>query len=165
MIKCFRLATIEDLAFIVSIYNEAIRSGTQTADMKEVSVRERVSWFNDHQYLNYALFVLEIDRQIVGWLSLSPYRKGRGALGTTAEISYYLSGSFQSMGLGSEMMKLGIQNARKRGFRNLVAILLDANIPSVGLLNKFGFEEWGRLPRIACINGQLIDHLYWGLKL
>jgi phosphinothricin acetyltransferase len=165
MNKVFRKAGIDDLAGIVSIYNEAIKSGFQTADLEEVSVEDKTQWFNEHQIQNYELFVLEVDEQMVGWLSLSPYRKGRRAFEEIAEISYYLTASFQSKGLGSFMMQEGINRAKQLHFRNLIAILLAANSRSIALLNKFGFEEWGSLPNLARINHQLVDHLYFGLKL
>lgn len=165
MNKIFRKAIKEDLALIVSIYNEAIRAGFQTADLEEIKTEDRIQWFEDHQKAPYDIFVLEVDKQVVGWLSLSPYRKGRGALITNAEISYYLSTSVQSKGLGSYMMEEGIKKARQKNIRNLIAILLAANNRSVILLQKYGFEEWGRLPEIANINQHIIDHLYFGLKL
>lgn len=40
MERRFREATIKDLAVIVSIYNEAISEGHQTADLEEVHIEE-----------------------------------------------------------------------------------------------------------------------------
>ena len=62
-------------------------------------------------------------------------------------------------------MVYGDQLAPDYGFEVLVAILLNKNPASVGLLQKFGFTEWGRMPEIARIDGVLADHLYYGLKL
>ena len=47
----------------------------------------------------------------------------------------------------------------------LIAMLLDKNPASIGLLQKFGFKEWGRMPGIARIDDQTADHLYYGLEL
>lgn len=165
MNKEFRLARKSDLPSIVSVYNEAIRAGFQTADMNEISWADKLDWFQDHQTNNYALCVLELNHEVVGWLSLSPYRKGRGALSSNAEISYYLSNEFQSVGLGSYMMEKGILLAKEKGLKNLIAILLGANNASIRLLEKFNFKEWGRMPQIAEINEIRVDHLYFGLKL
>jgi L-amino acid N-acyltransferase YncA len=63
------------------------------------------------------------------------------------------------------LLKHAIQVAPDYGFSVLIAILLDKNPASTGLLLKFGFTEWGRMPGIVSINKQMADHLYYGLKL
>jgi len=160
-----RIAQFEELTAIVSVYNEAIRAAYQTADLEELSTNDRTEWFEKHQHSNYALFVLLADELIIGWLSLSPYRMGRSALSKTVEISYYLSSEFQGKGLGNQLMAFGIEEAKKRNFHHLIAILLSANKKSISLLQKFGFAEWGRMPRIAVIKKEFFDHLYFGLHI
>ena len=49
--------------------------------------------------------------------------------------------------------------------RILLAILLDKNPASIGILEKFGFSRWGALPGIAKIGEETSDHLFYGLKL
>ncbi len=47
----------------------------------------------------------------------------------------------------------------------LFAILLDVNTSSVGILEKFGFEQWGHLPGVADFDGALCGHLYYGRRV
>lgn len=47
----------------------------------------------------------------------------------------------------------------------LVAILLEWNIPSIQLLEKFGFERWGFLPEVTEFPGGLCGYLYYGRKI
>ena len=63
------------------------------------------------------------------------------------------------------MLAHSIKVAPSFGFKVLIAILLNKNPASIGLLDKFGFEPWGAMPGIALIDGQEADHLYFGLKL
>lgn len=113
----------------------------------------------------YPLYVLEIDQCIDRYIYLSPYRPGRFAMRHTAEVSYYLHPNFHGKGLGSQMLSFITDEAKKFGIKSLVAILLSINLPSIGLLKKHQFEEWGHLPNIVDFNGSPCSHLYYGLQL
>lgn len=160
-----RLAEYKDLEALVEIYNQAILTGRCTADMDTFSVEERTSWFEEHLSLEYPLYVYEVDNKVVGYIYFSGYRPGRRAMKHTAEVSYYIHKDYQRQGIGSKMMEFAIEKSKELNFKTLVAILLAFNIPSIKLLKKFGFEEWGCLPDIAEFDGEITSHLYYGLKL
>ncbi len=160
-----RKAIIADLVEINDIYNQAVMHGTQTADTEPISLKKRREWFENHNIDQYPVFVFEIDKKVVGWLTLSAYRSGRKALESVAEISYYIHKDFQGCGIGSQLAKFGIEIAPTYNFENLVAILLGSNSVSVKLLEKFNFRHWGTLPGVAQFANQKVDHLYYGLKL
>ena len=98
----------------------------------------------------------------MAWASLSRYRLGRGAFKETAEISYYVATDFKRLGIGTELLEFSISESINLGYTALVGILLEANIASIELLKKFDFEEWGRMPKIAEIDGSRYDHIYMG---
>ncbi|MEZ5023664.1 MAG: hypothetical protein R2728_10480 [Chitinophagales bacterium] len=52
---------------------------------------------------NFPIYVLEIDGKVIGWISLSAYRKGRNALRYNAEVSYYIHQDFQQQGFGESI--------------------------------------------------------------
>lgn len=156
-----RRADSADLEIIDDIYNQAILQKGQTADIKPYSIEKRRAWFVNHDD-NYPIHVLEVDQKIIGWSSISKYRQGRPALRSTAEVSYYLHEDFQGRGYGSLLLEHAISAAKAIGYTNLVALLLASNSRSIGLLTKYQFEEWGRVPSAALINGQKYDHLYLG---
>jgi len=160
-----RIANTADLKEINEIYNQAVVQGFQTADTEIVSLEERTEWFKKHDLANYPVFVILMNENVVGWLSLSAYRPGRKALKTLAEISYYVHNDFQGQGIGSELMRFALKVAPQYGFENLVAILLGANTGSIKLLEKFNFKIWGVLPKVAKFGETKVDHLYYGLKL
>ena len=85
-----RFAENKDLKSIIDIYNQAVNSRKATADLTEISIADRKGWFAEHNKEEYPIYVLETKNKIVGWGSLSPYRKGREGLKATAEISYYI---------------------------------------------------------------------------
>ncbi len=155
----------EDLFRINEIYNQAVRQRFCTAHLKEVDMQERVRWFSSHHPAHFPVFVAVDEEKLVGWVSLGPYREDRQALAHVAEVSYYVDEEARGIGVGSSLLAHAIKASSEYGFSVLIAILLNKNPASIGLLLKYGFEEWGRMPGIARIEELEADHLYYGLKL
>ncbi len=159
-----RLARKDDLQRIVTIYNQSVNAGFETADTSPVSVESREEWFNKHSPEKYPIIVYETDGVVAGWLSVSPYREGRQALRFTAEISYYVDKHYKRMGIGSKLVEFSISLCSNLGYKTLFAIILDRNEPSIRLMKKLGFDEWGNLPRVADFDGVECGHVYYGLR-
>lgn len=157
-----RPAHINDLPAIDEIYNHAI-SIRASADLTPYSELARYDWFKLHEPGKFPVFVAEKDRSVIGWLSFSPYRQGRMALRYTAEISYYLHPGFQRQGLGSQLIEFALHNAPDYGFRVLFAIIMEHNVASIRLLEKFKFEQWGFLPKVADYDGERRGQYYYGI--
>jgi len=160
-----RIAERRDFRAIVEIYNQAVAAHGATADLEPVTLESRGAWFAEHDPARYPIFVAETGGAVAGWCSLSPYRPGRSALRRTAEISYYVHERYRRMGIASCLVAHAIAQGPRIGLKTLFAILLEVNGPSRVLLEKAGFREWGRLPRVAEIDGEECDHLYYGLRL
>jgi phosphinothricin acetyltransferase len=154
-----------DLQAVNEIYNQAVDLKFSTAHTRPVSMEYRREWFRDHDPDNFPVLVWDENSQVIAWFSFSPYRKGRPALQSTAEISYYVHTGHHNRGIGSRMMEYALELAPRKGFKNLIAILLDPNTASISLLKKYGFELWGDMPSIAEIDGGQYNHQYYGLRL
>ena len=159
------LARQEDLPDINRIYNQAVRQRFCTAHLEAIDMETREKWFHAHDPGRFPVFVAVDENKITGWVSLGAYREDRQALAHVAEVSYYVDENERGKGIGSSLMDHAIKSAPDYGFSILIAILLNRNPASIGLLNKFCFEEWGRMPGIARIDTLKADHLYYGLKL
>jgi L-amino acid N-acyltransferase YncA len=160
-----RIAKESDLKSIVEIYNQAIPLKKSTADLNPVTVEGREEWFKEHEADKFPIFVVEIDERIVGWVSLSPYRKGREALRHTFELSYYIDSDYKGKGLGNALLDFVIKKSSNYDVKTLIAIILEYNKPSLALVKKFKFEQWGYLPAIADFNGEECGHIYYGLRV
>lgn len=160
-----RIAKIDDLPFIVAIYNQAVLTKQSTADITPIEVESRRDWFLAHQPDKHPIFIAIIDDRIAGWCSLSAYRPGRMALRYTAEISYYIDNTFQRQGVATALINHAIAVAPQLELKNIFAILLEKNIASLKLLEKLGFQQWGYLPRIADFDGEECGQFYYGLRV
>ena len=147
------------------IYNQAVRQRFCNAHLEELDLEERRLWHAGHDPGKFPVYVALEDGRVLAWMSLGPYREGRQALAHVAEVSYYVDEAERGKGFGSSLLDHALHVAPAFGFSVLIAILLDKNPASIGLLMKFGFKEWGRMPGIAQIDGQKADHLYFGLVL
>lgn len=162
---CIRIATKQDWADIIRIYNEAVDTRVSTADTEYVTIESRKSWLVEHQDGRYPIYVKIVNDEVVGWCSFSAYRSGRRAVAGSCEISYYVSTNHRCQGVASELIEHAMAKCPPLGIRILFGILLESNAPSIHLLTKYGFKEWGRFPKVAEIDGERFDHVYLGLQL
>ncbi len=138
----------EDLPRIVEIYNASIPGRCATADTESVSLESKRAWFAEHSPESVPLWVLERGGEITGWLSFSRFY-GRPAYAGTAELSVYVAPEFQRKAVATRLLGAALARAPELGFTTLLGFIFGHNDPSLRLFAKFGFEEWGQLPRIA----------------
>jgi len=160
-----RIANENDLSQIVEIYNQAVGQTGATADLTAVSAESRLDWFADHKPDAYPIWVAGQSECILGWCSLSAYRPGRVALRQTAEISYYVHEDHRRKGVASALIQHAIEQCPALKIRNLFSLLLDVNVPSIRILEKFGFVKWGHMPDVAEFDGRTCGHLIFGRKV
>lgn len=160
-----RNATLDDNIRITEILNQAIEAGNATAILKTFKPGERVEWLQEHLGEKYVVFVAEIDDRVVGWLSLSPYRKGRQAFKHLAEITYYIDYDYHHKGIAKALYEKAIEHCKLNDIKNLAAFLYANNKASVKMLKKLGFSQWGLFPKTICINNRELDHVIFGKKL
>jgi phosphinothricin acetyltransferase len=160
-----RIAELEDLERIVEIYNQAIAAGGKTADITPFSIDDRKSWFSVHTPDKYPILVAEEDGSVVGYLTISAYRPGRMALRHTAEVSFFIHFEHHRKGIASRLLQYAIDMCPSLQIKTLFAILVDSNQNSIRLLEKYGFEKWGHMPRVVEFDGIEYGHLYYGLRI
>lgn len=157
-------ATLADLPSIVVIYNATIPSRMVTADLEVVSVESKRKWFGDHSPERRPIWVVKERKQVVAWLSFQSFY-GRPAYNATAEISIYVAASHHGCGFGSLMLEKAIQACPKLQIHTLLGFVFAHNEPSLKLLGKFGFNEWGHLPKVANLDGIERDLVILGRRI
>lgn len=145
-------AALMDLPSIVAIYNATIPSRMVTADLEAVSVESKRKWFDEHSPEFRPIWVVKENKQAVAWLSFQSFY-GRPAYKATAEISIYVAATHHGRKLGSLMLEKAILACPKLQIDTLLGFVFAHNQPSLKLLDKFGFSEWGHLPKVAILDG------------
>ncbi len=148
-----RQAVEEDLPKIVSIYNSTVASRLVTADTQKVGVESKLEWFRSHTPDKRPLLVHEEEGDVAAWVSFESFY-GRPAYDGTAEISIYIDSRYRRRGLGRRLLQEAIDMAADLKIRTLVGFIFSHNEPSIRLFRAFGFEEWGRLPNVAEMDGR-----------
>lgn len=147
-----RIATEKDLKDIVAIYNATVSTRQSTADTTEVSVESRRGWFREHDPQTRPLLVHDDGDSVVGWVSFQSFY-GRPAYDHTVEISIYLSPQHRGKGLGRSLLQESLELTGQLNIKTVVGFIFSHNIPSINLFKSCGFEEWGRLPDVAEMDG------------
>ncbi len=148
-----RIAKENDLSTIVSIYNSTVPTRLSTADTTEITVESRMDWFKQHNPESHPLLVHEQDGEVVAWVSFQRFY-GRPAYDRTAEISIYISPECRGKGLGQVLLTEALEMSKSFNFKTIVAFVFSHNEPSLRLFKRFGFQEWGKLPDVAEMDGK-----------
>lgn len=160
-----RYAKHDDYSQIINILNQAIRSKKSTGYLNEFTSESRKDWFQFHMNEKYPILVAELNNEISGWISLSPYRKERKAFERTAEVSFFIHQDYQRKGLGTKLLLEMMNVAKRLGFSSMFAIVLEINTASIKLLKTNNFKKWAYLPGVAEIECETISHVYYGIQL
>ncbi len=161
-----RTAEPADLQRIVEIYNQAVPGRISTGDTEPLDPETQRDWFLGYLSGRNPIFVAEApDGSVEGYNALSLYRGGRPAFRHTLETSYYVHEQHRRQGIASGLMEYVLARCPELGIKTLVAYVMEHNRASIALLERFGFQRWGLLPRAADFDGKEYDHTLHGKRL
>jgi len=86
----------------------------------------------------------------------------RGHYGETrhhSELGLTVLAAYRGMGIGGEMVKTLLREAKRIGLKNVDVEFLSTNQAAIHIYQKAGFREVGRIPGKVCRNGKLLDSL------
>jgi phosphinothricin acetyltransferase len=127
-------------------------------------VQSRVRWFEEHSADFRPLWVVESGGRITGWLSFSSFY-GRPAYNKTAELSVYVHADCRKRGIASYLLTQAFAHASGLGIDTLLGFIFGHNLTSLALFDKFGFERWGELPKVALLDGVERDLVIVGRRI
>lgn len=159
----FIKASHEYLPRIVEIYNQIIPSRLATADLEPVSVADRENWFASFTATHPLWVIKNNHNQIIGWVGLEPFY-GRPAYEHTSEIAIYIDQNARHQGVGRQALNFVISQLPHLGISAIVAYIFGHNFPSLKLFKEYGFNEWGKLPRVAELDGIQRDLIIMGKR-
>ena len=151
-----RLAERKDLLRINEIYNWAVLHTVATFDLEARSVEQNKQWFISHQTSFYPLYVVETEKNVIGWGSLSPFHP-REAYRLTGEFSIYVAPESHGKGVGNLLLQHLCQCAQILGYHSLIGLITATNTVSLGLAKKHGFLKVGHFHEVGRKFEQWLD--------
>jgi L-amino acid N-acyltransferase len=136
-----RLATLDDAASIMAIYNVEVVNHASTFDLVPRTLEEQRNWIAQRSGA-FAAVVAMTDDEVVGFASLSPYKE-RAAYRTTVEDSVYVSRDHPRRGIGRALLNHVVAIARDSGFHSVIARVEASGTGSRALHEACGFELVG----------------------
>lgn len=161
-----RPATAADIAAITSIYADAVENGTASYELEPPGPGEMQARFEAVSGGGYPYIVAEEAGRVLGYAYAAPFRP-RPAYRFTLEDSIYVAPDAKGRGIGRMLLARLIEESRKLGFRQLVAVIGDggAESPSVILHAKLGFSHAGRLQGSGFKHGRWLDTVFMQLEM
>lgn len=152
-----RKAVKEDLKALLDIYNYEVLNGVATLDIHPKTMDEWLEWFDKHKDVHHPLYVAINGANVMGYVSLSPYRE-KEAFDSTVELSVYISPDYRNKGVATALMEFIIDYAKKESsIHNVVSVITAGNDASTKLHAKFGFEFCGKIPQVGVKKGAYQD--------
>jgi L-amino acid N-acyltransferase YncA len=151
-ISSVRPARREDAAAIAAIYNEGIRDRTATFETRPRAAGDIEAWFDPR----YPLLVAEVDNRVVGWIAASAYRT-RDCYAGVAEFSVYVASDARRSGIAGALMSEFLPALEQAGFWKVLSRIFPANVGSLALCRRYGFEVVGTYRRHAKLDGEWRD--------
>jgi len=131
-------------------------------DLSRGAFRRRLRRYIDDQRndLAYAFLVFRgTDHTLVGGLTLANIRRGVAQAGS---LGYWIGAPFARRGYMSAAVRTLLAHSfGTLRLHRVEAACIPTNAPSIGLLEKTGFQREGYARRYLCINGVWQDHLLY----
>lgn len=80
-------------------------------------------------------------------------------------MSLYVAPQWQRKGIGRALLTQAIEQAPQLGLTTLLALIFGHNEASLRLFEKFSFQPWSVLPRVAELDGVARDLIIVGRRV
>lgn len=131
----------------VASWQVAYRGLMPDAILDSLNVEKRaVRWYEILAQSNGITFVSEADSRITGFCNLVPSHDAEANSNTTAEIAaIYIHPECWRKGVGRDLCRLALQEAKSRNFVSVTLWVLKTNIPALKFYQTMGFAADGAI--------------------
>ena len=158
------------LVFINGLVNEKRRDESSqlfTGFESRFRKRQEAEWLDDLvrriRKGDTVSVLAEVDGEIVGNgdISRGSYRETRHH----GHLALTIRGACRGLGIGREMVKALLTEARRRGLRTVHVEFLSTNKAATRVYEKAGFKRVGSIPGKVYRNGRFLDSLIMARRL
>lgn len=155
-----RTAAEADLPECQAIYAHHVLEGTGSFEEVPPSLEVIAERHGSITKSGWAWLVAADASGVLGFAYYTQYRP-RSAYRFTAEDSVYVRDDVRGQGVGKALVARLIEHAAGAGFRQMVAIVGDAeNIGSIGVHASLGFQKVGTLRDVGFKFGRWLDVVF-----
>jgi phosphinothricin acetyltransferase len=151
-----RASTEDDVAAMLAIYTHHIQRGLGEFDIEPLygdDIKRRRKNMLKHRLPH---LVAERNGLVIGYAYAVPFRK-RPAYRYAVKHSIYVHPDHLQSGVGRSLLPALIDACANAGFRQIIAYVDIANLPSQRLHETFGFERAGLLKAVGFKYGRWTD--------
>jgi len=146
---------------ILSIFNDAIVNSTALYDYRPRAAESMALWFAIKRSNNFPVLGFEDDDgNLMGFASFGTFRAWP-AYKYTVEHSIYIHNDYRGLGLGRKLLEELIKVSRERDVHTLVGVIDTANVASIALHTKLGFEHAGTIKQAGFKFGRWLDVAFY----
>jgi len=153
----FREANLNDLNFVLDLYNYYILNTTVTFDDEKITMEElqaRLS-YNHKKYKTFLVYDT-VDTNIIGFCFLTQFRK-KPAYDQSAEMGIYLNPEKTGQKLGHQLVKFLEEYAKENQIEVMIASISGENVKSLKLFDRMGYERCAHFKKIAVKFNRRLD--------
>jgi L-amino acid N-acyltransferase len=158
-----RPAATEDVLAITSLLDALIATTTIEWTDTPKTTDSTLEWLNDHE----TVLVAEEGGEVVGVAAFGWFRDvvKRPGYRFTVENTIHVREDRWGSGIGAELMRALIDEARRGSKHSMVAAIDGENEASIRFHERLGFVEVGRMPEIGAKFGRWLDLVLLELRL
>ncbi|MCW4020692.1 MAG: GNAT family N-acetyltransferase [Candidatus Bathyarchaeota archaeon] len=148
----------EDLDDFVELFNSLVDARADIIAYQKVTREEEASWLARKLVFlekdEGLILVAEVEGKVVADAVLE---KKKGISSHAGELGIIVMDGYQNVGVGTEMLKTLIGQAKEMGLKMLYLGVFSTNKRAYHVYTKVGFKETGRRPKRFFRNGKYID--------
>lgn len=159
-----RPASDADVPGILPIYNHAVEHTTAVFEYRPQTLEMRREWFRAKQAAALPVFVAAERETVLGFSTYGPFRAWP-AYKYSVELSVYVDPAARGRGLGTDLVRAVIADARARDLHVVMAGITADNAISLRLHERLGFREVAHIPQVGYKFGRWLDLKFLQLVL
>ena len=153
-----RPSTEADVPAMIAIYSHHVQHGLGEYEMEPLHPDDIKRRRKSMLRRRLPHIVAEQNDTIIGYAYAVPFRK-RPAYRYTVKHSIYVHHDHLHSGVGRRLLPALIEACAAAGYRQMIAYIDRANLPSIELHNSYEFRQTGLLPSVGFKFGRWTDTL------